>query len=193
MSSTAKKVALPPLVERYLSYLSGGAFLALSLVSKEFYRAYQSLHHGAKHSTMERCTETSELAMWAIATQGCHAGTLLCAAAMHRHICTIRGMIRAGVHVEARNSRGYTPLIVAAQRGYSDVVTCLLDAGAYVDSRDRAGFTALMRAAGNKHMEVLECLLDRGANIKACTGPQEGQEQETANVGHQGTFTCSTY
>ena len=57
-------------------------------------------------------------------------------------------LLHAGCAVEAKDERGYTPLILAAYHGHDEAVTLLLDHGADPEVGDAArGNTALMGAA----------------------------------------------
>jgi len=61
--------------------------------------------------------------------------------------------------VEARDSLGWTPLIIAAAAGQTEIVTALLDAGAKVDSTNDKGQTALHYAASKGNTSVCdECV-----------------------------------
>ena len=66
----------------------------------------------------------------------------------------MRRLLAAGAEVEARDDRGATPLLVAARRGWPDVLTTLLDAGADVLARDAAGATASVLARANPRLRV---------------------------------------
>jgi ankyrin repeat protein len=54
--------------------------------------------------------------------------------------------------------------MVAAARGYSEVVEVLLDSGAAIDRTDASGRTALMHAVQSGRREAVRALLDRGAD-----------------------------
>lgn len=67
--------------------------------------------------------------------------------------------------LEARDERGRTPLIQAAEAGDTATVRELLAQGAKVNARDECRWTALMRAAHHGHAEIVEALLAAGANL----------------------------
>lgn len=72
----------------------------------------------------------------------------------------------AQARVDTCNSRGETPLYVAAYRGHLGLVKMLVERyGAQVDSHDRDGDTPLAVAcyAGRRH--VARYLLEKGANV----------------------------
>ena len=58
-------------------------------------------------------------------------------------------------NLEARDSRGRTPLIVAAEEGNADRVRDLLNRGARIDAGDDCNWTAMMRAAARGHTDIL--------------------------------------
>ncbi|MBI2688414.1 MAG: ankyrin repeat domain-containing protein [Acidobacteria bacterium] len=72
--------------------------------------------------------------------------------------------------VNTADSRGYTPLILAAYHGDLENVKMLLAAGADVHARDKSGRTALMGAAFKGHVEIARLLLARGARVDDADG-----------------------
>jgi len=64
-----------------------------------------------------------------------------------------------------RNTKGETPLIVAAEHGHDTLCNMLLDYGAHVDEVDRNGDTALHHASAWGHLKVLRTLLRRNATF----------------------------
>ena len=64
----------------------------------------------------------------------------------------------------ARHDEGYSPLFLAAQNGYHQVVKVLLTAKANPDTRRNDGPTALYAASQNGHHQIVEILLDAGAD-----------------------------
>ncbi len=69
-----------------------------------------------------------------------------------------------GVQVDAVNSAGETPLMLAALRGRLDWMRRLIERGAAVD---RPGWTPLHYAATGPEPKAVALLLDRGAKIDA--------------------------
>lgn len=66
-----------------------------------------------------------------------------------------------------KNSKGYTPLILAAQLNADQSISKLLAQGVTIDSTDNNGSNALHWAANNDHVAALNCLLDHGAALDA--------------------------
>jgi ankyrin repeat protein len=67
---------------------------------------------------------------------------------------------------DADNELGVTPLIVAAEENWGDVVAYLINAGADLEITDHRGHTALARAAYHGHDEIIAMLLQAGASCR---------------------------
>ncbi len=85
--------------------------------------------------------------------------------------------INNGVDIHAKDKKGNTPLIIAAQNGHAEACTILIAKGANVNTRSYRDLkprlaigdyaTPLHRAAENGHTEVCTILIDNGANVNA--------------------------
>lgn len=74
-------------------------------------------------------------------------------------------LIGRKAHIEHRDKKGYTPLILAADGGHEKVVELLLNNGADIEAQsERTKDTALSLACTKGRYEVVELLLKRGAN-----------------------------
>jgi len=60
-----------------------------------------------------------------------------------------------------------TPLMVAAERGYTEVVKALIDSGADVNAQRNNGWSALIHAARYGRTETVRVLMDAGADVNA--------------------------
>jgi ankyrin repeat protein len=80
-----------------------------------------------------------------------------------------RLLLSHGADVNARDSGGDTPLLVAARRGAADVIDVLLGAGADMAATDVRGGTALMLAVAAQSRQSVELLLAKGADV----GPRD--------------------
>ena len=67
--------------------------------------------------------------------------------------------------INAADSDGYTPIMVAAMKGALDCAAVLLKEGADADARKRDGTTALYLAVSNGHQHCAQALVDAGANV----------------------------
>lgn len=75
-------------------------------------------------------------------------------------------LIQAGADIHATGTNGWTPLHMAAARGYAEKARLLIGAGAEVNRRTEidASETPLMEAASMGHPEVVRLLLEHGAD-----------------------------
>ncbi|KAH8652944.1 hypothetical protein BGZ61DRAFT_575021 [Ilyonectria robusta] len=74
---------------------------------------------------------------------------------------------QVGINIDAKDSRGRTPLWWAAENGHEAVVRLLLDGGAHTEAADKGGRTPLSLAAARGHAAVVRLLLDGGAHTEA--------------------------
>ena len=81
----------------------------------------------------------------------------------------------AGADVDRAENDGWTPLLMAAQEGHSEVVAALVAARADVDRAKNNGATPLCIAAQNGHSQVVSTLLSGNAEkgIKTKWGTAE--------------------
>jgi len=97
------------------------------------------------------------------------------------YVETVRRLVKCGANLEARDSRGSTPLSCAARADscLSDedekeiVVKLLLDHGAKVNVAQNDGGTALHFACDTGSLEIARLLLNRGADLEAKDGYNE--------------------
>jgi ankyrin repeat protein len=76
----------------------------------------------------------------------------------------IERLILNSNQLEARNEKGYTPLIESAENGNYEIVSYLLSQGANINARSVSGQTALHRAISWGHKDVAILLLEKGAS-----------------------------
>ena len=94
-------------------------------------------------------------------------------AASRGDIAKVHSLLASGrVLVDRQSlSEGTSPLYVACQNGYVDVVLALLSAGAKVDLESKDGSTPLWVASGQGHTRVVHVLLSVGANVNPENSP----------------------
>ena len=71
----------------------------------------------------------------------------------------VKSLVDAGADIEARNSLGRSPLLVACENGNFAQVTMLVEAGASVCATDKKKETCLTLAAHNGHTETVRYLV----------------------------------
>jgi len=74
-------------------------------------------------------------------------------------------LIAAGAKIEARNSLGRTPLIIAAWRGNTGALNSIIAQNPDIEARDRDRWTALLQAAASGNKENVEALINKGASV----------------------------
>ncbi len=70
------------------------------------------------------------------------------------------------IKINHQDHKGYSPIILACERGNQIILEELLKREASIDSQTNKGKTALMIAAKNGNEVILKMLLDHGANIE---------------------------
>ncbi len=75
-----------------------------------------------------------------------------------------------GGDVDARDSVGETPLMIASKLGYSQMANLLLNRGANIKARANDGVTALHLVVIAGQTETAKMLIERGADTNAPSG-----------------------
>lgn len=81
-----------------------------------------------------------------------HGSVALFGAISRRRARSVRSLINSGANVEARSEQGLTPLMLAASKGYDEIVLLLKIKGADLNAVDAGGHTA-SQLAGNAGYE----------------------------------------
>lgn len=77
----------------------------------------------------------------------------------------VRQALDAGAAIEARNARGFTPLLLAAYYRSIETARLLLDRGADLHAQEETGGTPLYWACFGGSAELVKLFLERGARI----------------------------
>ena len=93
----------------------------------------------------------------------------------------LNAALKAGADVNTRDRNGWSPLMHAANRGYTLMVPPLLSAQADVNSRAADGATALFMAVLQGHEEIATMLVRAGADI-SIRGPRGRTPLEIAQL-----------
>jgi ankyrin repeat protein len=96
-------------------------------------------------------------------------------------LVTLKTLLNQGANINSRNGFGKTPLHLAAQQGYTNIVKELLKRGARVNPRDRWGITPLHLAVMQERTNIVKDLLKAGAKPEYRT-----------NNGRNNAFTMTT-
>ena len=91
----------------------------------------------------------------------------LFAAAWEGDVEAVRGILNAGVDVNAEDMWGNTALYWAARNGRVAVVQLLVAEGAEVNAEDNHGYTPLIWAVKGRHLDIVQLLLEKGAEVNA--------------------------
>lgn len=83
---------------------------------------------------------------------------------------TLSKLLDAGVDADSRDSRGFPPIVTAAQLGNGDSVRTLLEHKADINAHSISGETALMGAAWGGHEDIINMLVNEGALINVVNG-----------------------
>jgi ankyrin repeat protein len=95
-------------------------------------------------------------------------------AVQHNDAAAVKRLIAEGVNVSELDSNGDAPLVMAAYKGYTEVVRLLLEAGADVAAVDPGmKATALHAAAYAGRTEAAKLLIEYGIDIDK-QGPKNG-------------------
>ena len=93
----------------------------------------------------------------------------------------LKAVLTAGANTNARDRRGWTALMHAANKGYKLLVPSLLGAKADPDVRAADGATALFMAAAHGHAEIISLLMKAGADISV-KGPKGRTAADVARL-----------
>jgi ankyrin repeat protein len=112
-------------------------------------------------------TTESPSALWAQAKQAMATPISLWAAAKANDVILLAHLLDEGRPINERDSRGYSPLMLAGYAGNLETVELLLARGADPNTADLFGNTVLMGAAFKGHIKVVQRLLAAGADPSA--------------------------
>lgn len=100
---------------------------------------------------------------WERYKQTMRAAPSLWSAAKANEVPALIKLVR-NVDVDAKDVRGYSPLMLAAYSGSLEAAQLLLQVGADPNTADFSGNSALMGAAFKGNIYMMEALLKKGAN-----------------------------
>ena len=65
------------------------------------------------------------------------------------------------VNIDSQSNVGFTPLMIASEKGNLNVVKCLCEKGANTEAKDEKGRTALYLASRKNHFDIVEYLITK--------------------------------
>jgi ankyrin repeat protein len=80
-------------------------------------------------------------------------------------ILRVRELLEHGADADMRYSRGWTPLMLAADTGHTTIIELLLSRGADVNATNEFGCSALAYAALEGRVGAIRVLLRAGASV----------------------------
>lgn len=101
-----------------------------------------------------------------------------------RDLETAKVLIKYGANVNKEDYRGITPIMMAAEKGYSDIVELLVASDANINAKSKKGSTALSTAAANNHIDAVKVLLSAGANVNSKNSVGATPLMQTAYQGY---------
>ena len=107
-------------------------------------------------------------------------------AAYTGNIEAVKQHLAAGTDVNAKASRGWTPLHSVATK---EIAELLIDKGADVNAKDKIGGTSLHLAAHSGQKEIVELLIANGANMNAKIEVGKWKEQTSLSLAIQNNQT----
>ena len=93
-------------------------------------------------------------------------------------------LLDPNMDIEERGGRyNTTPLMVASQNNFTNIVQLLVDAGADTSARDMRGMTAFHLAKSESHLPTMNILLDHGSDEMMTPGwPEMGCKRNTRHL-----------
>lgn len=113
------------------------------------------------------------------------AYTDLHAAVARGSTADIERLVRDGEDINARDSFGRTPLMVAAFRRDAAVARALIEFGANVNALEHQSYDVITIAAVQNDLEIVQLAIASGGNARAITSPYGGTALiAAAHLGH---------
>ncbi len=152
--------------------LRSGLFGALALAmvaggaqAQNFSKGYKFLESVRNNEMSDVNNTLSEPGNQIINTHDISTGdTALHILAARRDTPWINYFLARGADPNAKNNKGETPLVTAANIGYNEGVELLLNSGARPDESNATGETPLMSAVHRRDVGMVRLLLKAGAN-----------------------------
>src|SRR4051794_30665588 len=76
-------------------------------------------------------------------------------------------LVSAHARLDDQDPKGFTALMMAANKDWRGMARLLLEAGAHMDAKENSGGTALFQAADRGYTEMACLLVEHGADVNA--------------------------
>jgi uncharacterized protein len=130
---------------------------------------------GAPQAAAQTPPSQAEIAAY----EGLHA------AAASGSVVEIDRLVKEGADLNARDTFGRTPMMVAAFRQDDAAVRALIEAGANINALEHQSYDVITIAAVLNDLETLKTVLAAGGNARAITSPYSGTALiAAAHLGH---------
>ena len=95
---------------------------------------------------------------------------LLLRAARKNKPLEVKALLKAGANINTTDENNKTPLYLASEKGYEEIVNILLSYKEIkVDTKDKKGLTPLMIASSKGYLNIVKALVNKGANVNSKT------------------------
>lgn len=124
--------------------------------------------HGEVVSLLKKLRAEDEPQATLSSAYGADPRQSLLRAAQDGRLSQVRACLAVGADVNAQTLEGWTPLMLAAIKGHTDIVRALLEhRGTQINARSQNGWTALRFAIHMGDTETLRLLLLAGSDVNA--------------------------
>ena len=131
----------------------------------QFSPSYKFLESVRKQEAQEVTDAVSQPGSTIINTQDTSTGeTALLIVTARRDAGWLGFLLAKGANPNIGNNKGVTPLMLAANLGFSDGVTLLVEGGANLNDADSTGETPLITAVHRHDLVIMRALLKAGAD-----------------------------
>jgi ankyrin repeat protein len=105
-------------------------------------------------------------------------------ATLWNQVTIVDFLIEENVNINHTTKKGQTALLIACEKGYTDIVISLILAGAFVNQATSKGDTPLSQACQEGNLEIVNALLEYDANINATNDIGASPLMIAINFGH---------
>jgi quinoprotein dehydrogenase-associated probable ABC transporter substrate-binding protein len=145
--------------------------LAMAIAENKYEAAKSLMDHGANVNTPSGNEKLTPLMV--AASQSAPAEGAMFLPGSTRPIDIAQGLIERGADVNAKSTKGVTPLMIAATHNNPPMIGLLIQSGADVNAKDAQGQTAQDVAVINGNQEAARAIAVLGTNLSASAKPPQ--------------------